>query len=48
VTNPSLVQTAIVVKSAEARTSQWARRKLFQVDWRFRSGAGSTPRHGVV
>ena len=42
-TNPSLVQTSIVVKSTEARISQGACRKLFQVDCRFRSGAGSMP-----
>jgi hypothetical protein len=44
VINPHFVQTVIVVKSTEASTSQWALRKLFQVDWRFRSGAGSIPR----
>lgn len=42
-TSLPLVHTSIVVKSTEARTSQWARMKLFYVDWRFRSGAGSTP-----
>ena len=31
----------MVVKSMEARTPQWASRKAFQVDCRFRSGAGS-------
>jgi hypothetical protein len=29
-----------VVKSTEASTSQWAARKVFQVDWRLRCGAG--------
>jgi hypothetical protein len=43
VTSPLFVQTSIVVKSTDARTSQCAWRKLFQVDCRFRSGAGSTP-----
>ena len=42
-TSPLLVQTSIVVKSTEASTSQWASRKVFQVDCRLRSGAGSIP-----
>jgi hypothetical protein len=37
------VLASIVVKSTEASTSQWALRKLFQVDCRVRSGAGSMP-----
>ena len=42
-TNPLLVQTSIIVKSTEARTSQWASRKLLQFDCSFRSGAGWRP-----
>ncbi len=42
-TKPSLIQTSIVVKSIEARQSQWVFRKVDQLVWRFLSGAGSIP-----
>ncbi len=42
-TKPPLVQTSIVVKSIAPSTSQCDWMNVFQVVWRFRSGAGSIP-----